>query len=175
MRHRIINDYFDWLYSMVCDETHGSYRRLLMHLHNVEFTYFVGNDDNRAEDGIELRDRFADDRNYRDVELALDKPCSVLEMLVALAYRCEEHIMEDLDLGDRTGLWFWTMIENMGLLDMDDYNYDEEIVENTIQVLINREFAPNGEGGLFTIPDCEYDLRKVEFWYHLCWYLNTII
>lgn len=175
MRHRIINDYFEWLYSMVCDKPNMHYRRLLMHLHNVEFTYFVGNDDNRAEDGMDLRDLFAYDRNYRDVELALDDPCSVLEMLVALAHRCEEHIMEDLDIGDRTGQWFWLMIENMGLLDMDDDNYDEEVVDDAIRVLLNREFEPDGARGIFSIPNCKYDLREVEFWFHLCWYLNTIV
>ena len=38
-----------------------------------------------------------------------------------------------------------------------------------------REYAPDGRGGLFTIRNCEEDLRKVEIWYQLCWYLDTII
>ena len=36
-----------------------------------------------------------------------NKTCSVLEMMIALAIRCEEHIMDDPDVGNRTGQWFW--------------------------------------------------------------------
>ena len=39
---------------------------------------------------------------------------------------------------------------------------------------MNREYEPNGKGGLFTIRGCEEDLTEVEIWYQLNWYLNTI-
>ena len=54
------NEYFDWLYGLVCKEgnSHISFRRLLMHLHNINFRYSIRKDQNRAEDGIDLRYRF---------------------------------------------------------------------------------------------------------------------
>lgn len=44
-----------------------------------------------------------------------NRPCSVLEMIIALAIRLEEHIMDDPDIGNRTGQWFWDMIVSLGL------------------------------------------------------------
>ena len=41
-------------------------------------------------------------------------------MMIALAIRCEEHIMDDPDAGDRTGQWFWSMLVSLGLGSMDE-------------------------------------------------------
>lgn len=153
-----------------------SYRQLLMRLHKTEFRYSIFNDDNRADDGVDLRFRFARENGYsRSVVRYLDGPCSVLEMLVALAYRCEEHIMDDPDIGDRTGQWFWVMIRNLGLDSMTDNNFDEGYVDRKVNIFLDREYASNGEGGLFVVNNCAYDLRDVEIWYQMCWYLNTIL
>ena len=58
----INNDYFEWLYNLVCDGLYAgrnSYRKLLMFLHNTEFTWTIPMDENRASDGIDLRYRFS--------------------------------------------------------------------------------------------------------------------
>jgi hypothetical protein len=83
--------------------------------------------------------------------------------------------MDDPDYGNRTGQWFWTMINNLNLSSMSDERFDGEYVDEVISIFLNREYQEDGEGGLFTIEDCEYDMRTVEIWYQLCWYLNTII
>ena len=116
-----LNDpYFEWMYRLVVDDRYSnkSYRRLFYKLHDTEFTYTIPMDGNRAEDGIELRYRFGREQGYRDAVIAncLDiRPCSILEMMIALAIRCEEHIMEDPDIGNRTGQWFWSMLVSLGL------------------------------------------------------------
>jgi hypothetical protein len=102
----------------------------------------------------------------------VDEPCSVLEMMVALAIRCEEHIMEDLELGDRTEKWFWIMIDSSGLNALTDMTFNSYEADIILQRILNREYGPCGEGGLFLIPNCGFDLRNVEIWYQLCWYLN---
>lgn len=168
--------YFEWWYRIVCGERFAediSYRKLLSKLHNTEFTYFVPNDDNRADDGIQLRHKFAD----RDETILahLDGPCSVFEMMVALAIRCETTIMDDPKIGDRTGQWFWGMIKNLGLSTMYDSNYDEEIVEKVIDRLLKREYEADGTGGLFTVRNCNQDLRKMEIWAQMNWYLGPFI
>ena len=110
MRHKNVEqEYFEWLYDLVCDNRYSegySYRKLLSYLHDVEFTYTIPKDSNRAEDGLDLRYRFAYNTGREYAEEYLDGPCSVLEMMVALAIRCEECIMDDPKYGNRTGQWF---------------------------------------------------------------------
>lgn len=162
------NDYFEWLYDKVC--TGGiSYRKLLMCLHDIEFTYTIPNDVNRASDGADLRYRFTQNKDEFDI---LDGPCSVLEMMVALAIRCEETIMDDTRYGNRTGQWFWSMMSNLGINLMIDDMFDREFVEDKVYRFLDRQYEPNGRGGLFYIRNCNDDLRYVEIWVQLLWYLD---
>lgn len=181
MRDRVRNEYFNWLSDLVCKARFAnqiSYRKLLMRLHCTDFRYSIIKDRNRAEDGENLRYRFAVCEGYADTDLIvdiLDGPCSVLEMMIALAVHCEESIMDDPRLGDRTGQWFWGMIVNLGLGSMTDDRFDKQTVDNAIMRLLDREYEPNGKGGLFTVRNCNRDLRTVEIWYQLCWYLDNIV
>lgn len=171
--------YFDWMFLAVSNHRprRYPYKKLLSFLYDTDFTYTIAMDENRFADGIDLRYRFAQQYNYPDPmvsSLLDDRPCSILEMMVALAIRCEEHIMEDADIGDRTGNWFWGMIESLGLKSMTDDRYDEYYVEETIRIFLNRQYAPNGEGGLFTIRNCRQDIRNIEIWYQMSLYLNSL-
>ena len=181
MRRGISNEYFDWLYDLACDDLYSSrisYRRLLSHLHDTEFKIVIPRDENRAFDGIDLRRRFALYQGYDDsydiVLSMLSGPCSVFEMIMALAIRCEENFMDDPSRGNRTQQWFWGMIRNLGLGSMTDDRFDERTVKKTIEIFLNREYEPDGRGGLFTIRHRREDLRNVEIWYQLCWYLDSI-
>ena len=102
-------------------------------------------------------------------------PCSVLEMMIAMAYRGEEQIMDDYNYGDRTGQWFWNMLSSLGLSKMSDLYFDEAYVSDIINRFLNREYEPNGKGGLFTIENTEYDLREVDIWTQFMWYLEDFI
>lgn len=176
-RDRLNNAYFDWMYQLVFESYSRrlSYRKLLQELHRTEFSYVIPMDGNRAEDGVDLRYRFGRSAGYDDAMIStyLDqRPCSVLEMMIALAIRCEEHIMDDPDIGNRTGQWFWNMIVNLGLGSMNDSKFDEDLVEDVIQRFLERRYKRNGEGGLFTVNHCGHNLRSVEIWYQMCWYLD---
>lgn len=175
MQFKIIDEYFEWLHDSVCGERYAksiSFRKLLMYLHSREFVYSIPKDENRAEDGMDLRRHFTRESGYPDDYLEyLEGPCSVLEMMVALSIRCE-NFMDDAQIGNRTGQWFWGMIVSLGLGSMIDTRYDKTFVEEVIDIFLNREYEPDGKGGLFTITDCEDDLRDVEIWYQLCWYLD---
>lgn len=170
-------EYFDWMYDLICGIRYSedvSYTRLLMYLHNTEFVYSIPMDSNRAEDGIDLRYRFYIGRGYEPNSTYLDGPCSVLEMMVALAIRIEQSYMDNPNMGDRTGQWFWCMISNLGLGWMFDSRFDEEYVEDVITRFLNRDYEPDGKGGLFRVVDCDWDLRDMEIWNQLCWYLDSI-
>ena len=181
-RQGLNNEYFDWMYRLVCSERRyskgRSYRKLLSYLHHVEFTYTIPMDGNRAEDGVDLRYRFGYENSYDERMIASyvdDRPCSVLEMMIALAFRCEEHIMDDPDIGNRTGKWFWGMIDNMGLGDMSDSRFDECAADDAVTRLLDRDYDRDGAGGLFTVENCRHDLRTVDIWYQMSWYLRNIM
>lgn len=175
------DEYLDWMYNRVCNDRyskHTSYRKLFAYLNSVEFEYILPMDGNRAEDGVDLRYRFGRENRYPDYMVATyldDHPCSILEMMLALAIRCEEHLMENTDYGDRAGQWFWEMIVCLGLGHMTDENFDESYADRVIDIFLNREYDKSGKGGLFEIHDPSKDMRKIDIWYQMCFHLNEII
>lgn len=174
---QIKSDYFEWMYKLMCGGRFAksiSYRKLFTALHDAEFTYFVPHDENRAEDGIALRYRYCVMNNCENLEHYINGPCSVLEMMVALAIRCEERIMCNPDKGDRTAQWFWEMIGSLGLSSMSDYNFNEQIVDDAVWKLLNRKYNRNGKGGLFTVRGWRRDAREAEIWHQLMAYLNSL-
>lgn len=180
-RTDIEQEYFEWMYDLVCLGRYAkenSHKKLLSYLHDVEFVYSISKDSNRAEDGESLRYRFAyENYNHADYDFIIDclsRPCSVLEMMIALAIRCEE-TMDDPSVGDRTGQWFWKMVVNLGLGGMYDRRFDIDIAEDVIHRFLNRDYEPDGKGGLFRVRDCEYDMRDIEIWAQLCYFLDSII
>ena len=175
------NLYFNWLYQLVCNDLYSinsSHRKLLMRLHSIEFSWIIPMDENRARDGIALRSQFeyesSCDSGIMDLYFG-DRPCSVLEMMIALAMRCEENIMSDPSCGNRTGQWFWSMIVSLGLGGITDQRYSREYVDNVIFRFLTRNYDQDGKGGLFTIPNCGVDLRDVQIWAQMCWYMDSII
>lgn len=174
----INNAYFNWMYDLVCGNRFAndiSYRKLLMQLHNIEFVYSIPRDSDRADDGIELRYRFPHEFvEVEDIGRYIVGPCSVLEMMIALAIRCEETIMDNPKYGDRTSQWFWEMLVSLGLGSMEDSRFDKKYVNDVMRTFLNRKYEANGKGGLFTIRNCEYDLRRFSIWHQLCWYLDRI-
>lgn len=181
IRTDVNNEYFSWLCSLVTDGIHSkriSFRKLLSFLHEKTFRYSIRHDEDRAENGVSLRYRYAVNNLPSDIAddiySYIDGPCSVLEMMVALAVHCEENIMDNPEYGDRTKQWFWGMISNLGLAGMSDDQFDRYLVDEAIERLLDRTYEPDGRGGLFYIRRCEYDLRRVEIWHQLCWYLDSI-
>lgn len=173
----IQNDYFEWMVDIVDGFRYSkeiSHRKLLIHLHTTVFDYTIPMDANRADDGIQLRRRYCLYHNADRSCLNIG-PCTVLEMMIALALRCEEEIMDDPDVGNRTAQWFWTMIANLGLNGITDDIYDRQYVDDVLERFMNMEYEPDGRGGLFRIRNCPHDLRYVEIWCQLMWYLNTIV
>ena len=171
---QIKNDYFEWLYDYVCkSRAHDdiSYIQLFSLLHDIEFIFSIENDINRAMDGVDLRYRYSlevDDTAI--MKILEDTPCSVLEMMVALAIRFEETIMDNTYYGDRTSQWFWSMMHTLGIDYMYDGRFNEQIATDVIFRFLHREYEPDGQGGLFYIRDCRDDLREEEIWTQLCCY-----
>lgn len=180
-KDRLINEYFEWMYNLVCNDKynkHLSYRKLLYFLYDTDFQYTIPLDANRESDGINLRYRFGHECGHEEAIIAAyldDRPCSVLEMMIALSVRCETQIMDDPIEGDRTGEWFWNMIVSLGLGKMSDDHFNGREVSRIVNRFLDRKYKRNGKGGLFTVEHSDEDLRTVEIWYQMCWYLNEYL
>lgn len=166
----ILNDYFDWLYFMVVpNPNRDHFRKLLTMLHTMEFKYFVDYDENRASDGINMRWYYVCDGGNDEI-LRWKEPCTVLEMIIALAMQMDS-IMGDRDRD--VVYWFWMMIENLNLDWMTDDQYDKAIVYGRVSIFLDRTYEPDGEGNIIYIPDYPRDLRKLEIWNQMCLYLDN--
>lgn len=163
--------YFSWLVSKVC---HGTGRESYEHnklildiLSQRVFTSPVFLDKNRVYDGLELRTRFLNETDRRTYAFG-SSDASILEVLIALAIRCEESLMGD-NKKDNTRKWFWLMIDNLDIRGCTDEFY----IDHVLNVFINRTYNYDGTGGgLFHVNEPRNDMRKTEIWYQMCWYLN---
>jgi hypothetical protein len=141
-------------------------------LFEIEFRGILGSDSNREEDGKDLRAEYCGEPYTRYVERALEGPCSMLEMLIALAKRIEE-MLSTPDKPDRTGIWFWEMIHNLGLREYQDRDSVEKKERNAlynrkiIDRFIERLYNANGDGSLFPQKYPAFDSRTIEIWYQV--------
>lgn len=177
MTNNIKSDYFNWLCHFIRNRTSRQYHKLLSCLFYTDFHWSVENDGNREEDGLDMRGRYEYEENADPIEVRryLQGTCSILEMMVALALRCEEHIMDEPEVGNRTEYWFWLMIKNLGLTDQIDQYFNEERTEEILHTFLNRGYEPDGKGGLFIIHDDNVNIRDIEIWYQMCYYLDEML
>lgn len=165
--------YFDWLYSIVADGRTRNPRHthflLCERLYKTPFTWYIRNDENRAEDGRALRDEFVEEiHDHHPDRFWLSLDTSIFEMLIALARRAS------FQTGLGPDWWFWKMLENIELEKYTDDRYHDAIDDAVVRSLdrvMNREYHESGVGGLFPLRDPGGDQREVELWYQLSAYL----
>lgn len=170
-----MNDaYFRWLIGLIGDEyIERNYQKLLWKLYSTDYIWELDYDRNRAADGLFLRRIFVQETGFTGDFGAWEGHCSMLEMMIALARKAEDDIMHDPDYGDRTGYWFWTMIQNLGLDIFDDGYYFEENVDRILDVFMHHRYEKNGSaGGAFPIRTKTRDLRKTDLWWQMNSYLE---
>ena len=161
--------YYHWLTETVANKHSKKYKNLLSDLYEEEFTVIIDRDVNRAIDGTNLRFQYADEYSYMDIMDILEMPCSVLEMMVALALRFKNSTLNGYNYNASD--IFWEMIRNMGLDDQTDNNYSTDVVLDAIDILVNREYDSDGSGGgLFIVKDPRQDMRDTELWFQINWY-----
>ena len=168
------DDYLTWLMKQVCDE---GYERFLDHRYLFEaldhetFRPRHPMDRSRMEDGLELRYRYIHETGN---EAPIRDKCSLLEMMVALAMRCEEQIMIDLDVGRRVGRWFFYMVQSLAMPLEKGYFTSPYTVMMASRRLRDGSYDPDGRGGLFYVPGFKGDMRTMEIWYQMQAYLNYL-
>lgn len=174
MKDSIEERYFEWLYSQIAAVKNRnparSYWKLAKQMHGYPFTWFVPNDDNRAEDGRELREEFMVESFIDSVDdLWMDLDCSIFEMLIGLSRRVA------FESYGSSGEWFRELITNLGLVELTDRGYNSinaRDVDRTLERLVNRTYDRKGHGGgLFPLLRAMEDQREVEIWYQMSAYL----
>lgn len=174
MRNEPLDElYLTWLYSQVgsveTKDPAKNHWMLAKQLYMKEFVWFVPNDDNRYEDGRDLRDEFIHECEVEFIDIDwMALGCSMLEMLVALSRRLS---FED-DKPARG--WFWRLMENLDIEHCTDLHYNSELEDEVNEILdtvIWRTYHADGRGGLFPLEHPAYDQRDVEIWYQLSAYL----
>lgn len=166
-------EYFEWLYTQIAAVRNRnpsrSYWQLCKQLYTTIFSWSVPNDDNRVEDGRDLRYEFLGDQSGgRATEAWAALECSVLEMLVALARRAS------FESFGEPGEWFRKFMQNLRLEGYTDSVYSDAIakeVRKTLTRVVNRTYAQDGGGGIFPLREPASDQRKVELWYQMSAYL----
>lgn len=164
--------YLRWLYSLNgstrAKNPARTYWSLWEHLFTKEFVWLIANDDNRVEDGRELRHEFFEAEGISEVDPDWwTLGCSVLEMLVGLSRRLS------FEAEGQPRVWFWRLLDNLDISKYADDNYvgHEQEIDAKLDDLIWRTYQPDGVGGLFPLRYPTEDQRDVEIWYQLGAYL----
>jgi len=156
--------YFEWLCTCVDVPEDKDYTTLFEIMHLKEFVWVIGNDDNRIQDGRDLRILYASER-YGESEARIikmrdiyDDPVSTFEVLIGLSERLGFLI-------DVAGpVCAQMLIQN---LELDKYRNDIHRIEDVLDRLIWRTYKPNGVGGFFPLRHASRDQTKVEIWYQM--------
>jgi len=169
---RDTSPYFKFLYNIIMTKKRDSYHFLMQQLYQTDFVSIVPNDDNRAQDGIELRNRFLDKGGI--LAFIDDRPCSILEMLIGLSFRMEDILLDEA-FAMSASECFWLFLKNLDLDYIDDHmflHHEVELeIEEKLNILNDREYERNGKGGLFPLNKPKRDQRKIEVWYQMSDYL----
>lgn len=164
--------YLRWLYSQTGSvrirNPRKTYWNLLRLLYKKEFIWIIPNDDNRVEDGRDLRYEFIDAEEIESVDIEwMHMGCSVLEMLIGLSRRLS------FEAEGEPRVWFWHLMNNLGLsIYTDDTTISEDHINEVFDGVIWRTYEPDGYGGLFPLNRPERDQRDVELWYQLSAYIQ---
>lgn len=175
MTSRLQSGYFTWLFNLTKRPStrisNHPYRCLFDQMHDTPFRWSVHNDDNRMEDGKDLRLEYLRERGIRTstVDVVwLEADASMLEVLITLSRMAA---FESYSTPDQ---WLRVFIENLGLQHYTDQVYNAEIeheVNEALERVITRAYHRNGQGGIFPLRRPRGDQRRIELWYQLSQYL----
>ena len=171
----IKEEYFNWLIAKIGGRVITQrYHDLLLYLSQCEFRWsrLLETDSCRADDGLELRSQYLSEYGARRTEFR--EPCSVLEMMIALAIRIEIEIT-GAPGNDHPERWFWMMIQNLGLDQFTNETFNREDVDDILNYWMDRRYDRHGRGGLFPVLNSTLDQTTRPIWDQMCSYVSNYI
>ena len=169
--------YFEWLYFLAGgNKKHKMYKELLSTLHEKIFRPRLQMDNNRGNDGLQLRVDFQNEHGPWGSSVNRG-PCTFLEFLIGLARRMS-FLMYGEGSDYRTDFYFWRLIGNLGLMKCTDEKFTvmngEFFVDDAVYRINERQYCADGSGGLFPLKRAEKDQRNAEIWYQMqSWLLEN--
>lgn len=162
-------EYYDWLIKKIDIPNHKTYLDLFERMHNLEFIWTVPNDENRIQDGLDLRSEFLDIRGGGTLHLG---GATILEVLVALSRK----VAFIASGNHHSRQWAWTLLKNLGLQRYSDPLTPEKInrVDHILHDLVWRAYHADGRGGFFPLRNADTDQTKVEIWDQLNAYVSEM-
>ena len=138
---------------------HKSYNDMFELMHNMEFVWTVPNDDNRVQDGLDLRYEFAGDDSKR----LLLQGVTMLEILISLSKRVA------FTAGGEPQVWAWRLLKNLKLTKKPDplTELNRARVIDILETVIWRTYRMDGTGGFFPLKNPQKDQTQVEIWYQM--------
>ena len=160
-------EYFNWLCAKVRRNPFPLYYDLLKIMFDAEFVWVIPRDENRAEDGKDLRREFVRTTGLEPGHEVERLGCSVLEMIIAFSERA--WFQTDVPAQE----WFWKIVQN---LELDEHRQVQKEaipeIESVLYNLVWRQYSYNGHGGMFPMRWPKRDQRTVEIWYQFCDYVD---
>lgn len=170
--------YFTWLSTLAFpnEEFQKNYSSLLTQLYETPYEWDRTQplDENRYVDGLNLRETFAYKMKLPEdiVYGAIEGPCSMLEMLCAFGVRIDNDIMANTATGyDHGYYWIQKMMRNLGVLRYENSYWNSGAVAAIISDFHAKNYSADGLGGLFYIPNSQRDLRTMNIWDQMCYYI----
>lgn len=178
MEHNVLwENYGNWMLTLIGFQKRG-YSNLMRQLHHIEFTWNILMDENRAMDGMKYRKEylagFGGNVTDFQVDFMKKQPCSVLEMLIGLAIRCDCEYIGD-PKNPRPDLLFWEICCNLGLNAFKNRGFSNEKSEQLTEKVNNwllKNYRSNGEGSIFPVKNPAKDHRNIEIWSQMMEYLT---
>lgn len=163
--------YIHWLENELTGESKfpdRTYFELVNAMFHTEFKWanhppFVSMDDNRLADGLEVRWEFAERFEVPRHVMKNLAPPSFIEVLLGLSRRLS------FVAGGTQERWAWQLLVNLGLERMWDHlsRSKTRTAFEAMEIVVNRSYLPNGDGGFFPLAWPDRDQREVELWYQL--------
>lgn len=149
--------------------------QLAYKMHQTPFKAMLTFDDARAQDGKQLRGRFASfHSSYSDYSILDIYPCSFLEMMIALCQKYDSsNMLSEEHPFPRDNVWFWELMHNAKLDIYTDEMVDAalaegvdsmKIIEKILETINNRTYNEDGSGGLFPLSFPDKDQRLDYMW-----------
>jgi len=165
------SEYFEWLAEKVHAKEHDS-MQLVKTLFETAFIVIVPNDENRSDDGLDLREDWLDVCGL-SVDPLMGKSANLLEVLIALSIHFDDLMpapVTHTEAKHRPSKWFWEMLKNADVHEFtDDYwnvKYANEL-RYMLDAIMKRLYDYNGIGGFFPLRNPKKDQRDVELWYQM--------
>lgn len=178
--------YLNWLLRLInADNYQGkSYIKLCSLLNKIPFNPVMKLDTNRNSDVQSLlretyiqsqSDWYRLNEQFDEIMDLQTWPVSFLELIISLAMRIDLDFMREINGIDNTRIYFWILVRNLGFLSFDDDDWNEDCiisVVNRLNIVQERKYDFNGNGGLFPLENTEIDQRNVQIWNQLCQFVS---